>query len=165
MYDLLKKIEPRHLGVIAVGVFSFVAGIFATELSSFRSDQRQILNVEYQQVQQASQKLLDTLQPLSDTATGRAAPKKADIQSFRTQALTLFAAAHQVATRVPAAAPAFEEYSTALIALKTAAEQMHGPADARPFVRAYSDFVVAQKHFDDNIVKAQERMKWFPWQS
>lgn len=164
IWNKIPKSLQVVLWVVSLAV-TYYAGIFTNELSSYRSEQRQLLSAEYQEVQVASKKLLDTLQPLADAANGHSALREPDVQAFRKQVLMLHESAREVASRVPAVANKYDRYSASLISLKGAVEAMTGPKDAKNFVEAYADFVVAQEEFNQSIINEQRRFGWFPWTS
>jgi hypothetical protein len=150
-----------HPGVVAIvsavvsGVITFCVGFTVSDYSGFRSDQRELLKQEFSQVLEQSKLISKQLSLLSGVAKGDVRADPAFAEMLGDNVRNLFADANLVTRRIPETKPEFDQYSSSMITLVRAAEQLSGPENGRPFVEAVSQYLAAEDAFEAAVSKAQ----------
>ena len=139
------------LATLIAAILGFIAGDF----SSFRSDDRKVLDREFSEVQQEAKKVLKDIRLFTTRALGRGKVSEGELKQFKNNITNLHQSAKEISQRVPEVQPEFQAYVSAMIGLQDSADVMTGPLDSRAFVESVSSFVKAQDNFNRKVQEVQ----------
>jgi hypothetical protein len=128
---------------------SAVSGIgvyIAKDYFDFRTEQRAQERADSARLRDAQLALIGALQGYADVATGRK-KEGPSFEALRKQVMDVYMLGDTIVGRVPEAKPSFANYADALVRVQSAAEQLSGPLDGKPFVEALSAALQAGTEF------------------
>jgi len=148
MRRILAFLQKHVIGaMVSTGLLSGIGTAILSDFASWRTSNREFLKAQTEASQHADQDMIDILRKFSNKALGRGDTSEDDLRQLKQNVSRSYLVASTLSDRAPALKDGFTKYANALVSVQKSAEMLNGPADAKAFVEAVSDYADKREAF------------------
>lgn len=145
----------KHIWVwsLTLGFISFSGGFIASYYQQYRSSYLDGLRKNYEQFQETSQKIDDSLKIFSDVARGLKTKTPDEVEILRNKLLRSVDNVRELSRRIDGTLSVARNYEDAIVKLADAADEVTGPFNGKSLVEAVNDYYLAQQSVEAAVIK------------
>ncbi|KAB0571078.1 hypothetical protein [Brucella pituitosa] len=151
----IASLVKRHIWVwsLVLGFISFGGGFVASYYQQYRSTYLDGLRKNYEQFQESSQRIDDSLKLFSDVARGLKTKTPDEVEVLRNKLLRSVDSVRELSRRIDGTLSVAKNYERAVVRLADAADEITGPYDGKSLVEAVNEYYLAQQTVEAAVIK------------
>jgi hypothetical protein len=143
-----------------IAIIAFAAGFVTNYYISYRGNYLSALNVNYDQFDATTAEIRDSLKVFADIAGGERKKKPEDSTALQLRLLNAVGKVEDLSRRIDNSADFIKNYQTAAVKLKSASDEITGPANGKALVLAVNDYLLAEREVRNAVLREYNSFIW-----